>query len=97
MVPKVWSVKVLQGTYKEAMKYLKFLNEIQKYLPDPCKPSPVSSFLFKNFFLFIYSHVHTLFGSFLHPVPLPYHFPLPHSVPGRSCFALITDFVEEKT
>jgi hypothetical protein len=28
--------------------------------------------------LFIYSYVHTLFGSFLHPAPLPYvlpHFP----------------------
>jgi hypothetical protein len=29
----------------------------------------------KKFFLFIYSHVHTLFGSFLHPVPLPHSSP----------------------
>jgi hypothetical protein len=35
------------------------------------------------FFLFIYSHVHTLFGSFL-PLPLLHH-PLPPSLPGRSC------------
>jgi hypothetical protein len=41
---------------------------------------------------FIYSHVHTLFGSFLHPVPLPHPSPLPRSVPGRSRSALITDF-----
>jgi hypothetical protein len=48
----------------------------------------------KNIFfisLFIYSYVHTLFGSFLHPVPLP------SSVSGRSHSALVTDFVEEKT
>jgi hypothetical protein len=38
------------------------------------------------FSLFIYSHVHTLFGSFLHPA----------SVSGRSRSALITDFVEER-
>jgi hypothetical protein len=47
--------------------------------------------------LFICSHVHTLFGSFLHPAPLPHPSPLPTSVPGRYCSALITDFVEEKT
>jgi hypothetical protein len=46
------------------------------------------------FFKFIYSHVHTLFGSFLLPAPLPHAFP---SVPGRYCSALITNFVEEKT
>jgi hypothetical protein len=45
-------------------------------------------------FLFIYSHVHTLFGSFLHPAPLPH--PLPHLLPGKSYSALITNFVEEK-
>jgi energy-converting hydrogenase Eha subunit F len=33
--------------------------------------------LFYFIFLFIYSHVHTLFGSFLHPAPLPH--PLPPS------------------
>jgi hypothetical protein len=54
------------------------------------------------FLLFIYSHVHTLFGSFLHTAPpffspLPHLSPLPASVPGRSCSALITNFVEQKT
>jgi hypothetical protein len=48
-------------------------------------------------FFFIYSHVHALFRSFLHApfsTTLP---PLPPSVPGRSCSALITNFVEEMT
>jgi hypothetical protein len=35
--------------------------------------------------------VHTLFGSFLPPAPLH------PSVPGRSCSAFITNFVEENT
>jgi hypothetical protein len=50
------------------------------------------------FCLFVYSfiHVHTLFGSFLPPASLPHLFPLPSSVPGRSCSAFITSFVEEK-
>jgi hypothetical protein len=43
-------------------------------------------------FFFCCSHVHTLFGSFL-----PHLSPFPLSVPGRSCSALITNFVEEKT
>jgi hypothetical protein len=34
--------------------------------------------------------------SFL-PCPFPPFLPLPHPVPGRSCSALITNFVEEKT
>jgi hypothetical protein len=49
------------------------------------------------FFLFIYSHVHTVFGPFLplahHPLPL---LPSP-SLPGRTCSALLSNFVEEKT
>jgi hypothetical protein len=57
-----------------------------------------------KFFLFIYSYVHTLFGSFLLPPthPLPYHplrpLPLPHtpSIPSRNYFALISNFVEER-
>jgi hypothetical protein len=49
-------------------------------------------YLFIYLLLFIYSHVHTLFGSFLHPAPHP-----PRSVSGRSRSALVTDFVEEKT
>jgi hypothetical protein len=53
--------------------------------------------IFLNFFLlFSYSQVHTLFGSFLPLSPSPNLSPLPHSVPGRSCSAFITSFVEEK-
>jgi hypothetical protein len=47
--------------------------------------------LFLNL-LFIYSHVHTLFGSFLPPAPLS-----TPSLPGGTCSALISNFVEEKT
>jgi hypothetical protein len=44
------------------------------------------------FILFIYSHVHILFGSFL-PLPLtPSLFP-PSPLPGRTCSALISNFV----
>jgi hypothetical protein len=43
--------------------------------------------------LFIYSHVHTFFGSFLPPASLS---PLPPQVPGKSCSAFIISFVEEK-
>jgi hypothetical protein len=39
------------------------------------------------FFLFIYSHVHTLFGSFLLPVPLPH--PLPPFPPSVLPLSLI--------
>jgi hypothetical protein len=54
-------------------------------------------FIYLCIVLFMYSHVHTSFGSFLHPAPLPHLVSLPPSVPGRSRSALITDFVEEKT
>jgi hypothetical protein len=48
------------------------------------------------FFKFIYSHVHTLFGSFL-PNPVPtLSLPLP-LLPGRTCSALISNFGEETT
>jgi hypothetical protein len=52
------------------------------------------------YFLFIYSHVHTLFGSFLHHALLP---PSPTlsllspSVSGRSLSALILNSVFSKT
>jgi hypothetical protein len=36
------------------------------------------------FFFFIYSHVHTLFGSFLHPAPLPHPSPPLLGPSGRS-------------
>jgi hypothetical protein len=50
------------------------------------------------FLKFIYSHVHTLFGPFLPPThpPQPSLPNLP-SLPGRTCSALISNFVEEKT
>jgi hypothetical protein len=41
-----------------------------------------------HFFKFIYSHVHTLFGPSLPPPP---------SLSGRTCSALFSNFVEEKT
>jgi hypothetical protein len=50
--------------------------------------------LLEVYFLFIYSHVNTLFRLFI-PLPLSLNFsPLPPSVPGRSCSAFITNFVE---
>jgi hypothetical protein len=55
-----------------------------------------SSFLFKNF-LFIYSHVHTLFGSFLSPGPISSLSPHTLSLPDRTCSALFSSIVEEKT
>jgi hypothetical protein len=55
------------------------------------------SFFSKNFFkLFIYSHVHTL-GHFSPLMPLLPSPPFPPSVPGSTCSALISNFVEEKT
>jgi hypothetical protein len=49
--------------------------------------------LFLNL-LFIYSHMHTLFGPFLPLVP----YPLPPSLTSRqNQFCPITNFVEEKT
>jgi hypothetical protein len=50
-----------------------------------------------DFLKFIYSHVHTLFASFLPPASSPIHSPLPYSLLGRTCSALISDFAEEKT
>jgi acyl-coenzyme A synthetase/AMP-(fatty) acid ligase len=52
-------------------------------------------FYFLNF-LFIYSHVHILLGPFLSPATTSSLYPLP-SLPGRTCSALISNFVEEKT
>jgi hypothetical protein len=57
--------------------------------------------IYKNLFCscsFIYMCIHCLgHGSFLHPAPLPDPSLLPFSVSGRSCSALVTDFVDEKT
>jgi hypothetical protein len=54
-------------------------------------------FKFLNFiyFLFIYSHVHTL-GHFSTLFPSPTFLPLPPQFQA-GLFSLITDFVEEKT
>jgi hypothetical protein len=38
----------------------------------------VGLFFNLKFFLFIYSHVHTLFGSFLYSPSLPHPLPSPH-------------------
>jgi hypothetical protein len=43
-------------------------------------------------FLFIYSNVHTLFGPLLSPPSPP-----PTLIPGRTCSALSSNFVEENT
>jgi hypothetical protein len=40
---------------------------------------------------FIYSYVHILFGPFLRPTP----FIFPTLLPGRTCSALFSNFVEE--
>jgi hypothetical protein len=53
------------------------------------------------FYMYIFIHLFTcayIVWVISPPVTLPHHlFPLPPSVPGRSCYALITNFVEEKT
>jgi hypothetical protein len=48
---------------------------------------------FSFFKLFTYSHVHTLFGSFLSLPPFPPLSPPPPPVPDRYCSAFITYFV----
>jgi hypothetical protein len=50
-------------------------------------------FFFVVVYLFIYSYVYTLFGPSLPPVPHP----LLLSLPGKTCSALFSNFVEEKT
>jgi hypothetical protein len=62
----------------------------------------LSPFLFfLVIYLFIYSYVHALFGQFLFPAPTPSFTPSLSpstlSLPGRTCFALFSNFVEEKT
>jgi hypothetical protein len=47
------------------------------------------------FLLFIYSDVHTLFGPFLPPASCPLLFPSTPSLPGRTCSALLSNFVED--
>jgi hypothetical protein len=75
----------------------------------PCSCGSLPHFFFKffiSFFLFLfffYSYVHTMFGSFLPPLPtppLPPSHPLPlsptPSIPDRNYFALISNFVVER-
>jgi hypothetical protein len=50
-----------------------------------------------DFFLFIYSHMHILFGSFLPSASPSLSLLLHSSLPGRTCSALVSNFVEEKT
>jgi hypothetical protein len=56
----------------------------------------IAFLFFWNFFnSFIHMCIHC-FGSFLPLAPSRTLFPLPPSVPGRSCSAFISSFVEEK-
>jgi hypothetical protein len=50
---------------------------------------------FSYFLLFIYLHVHTLFGSFLPLAPALTLFPPPPSLAGRTCSALFSSSVEQ--
>jgi hypothetical protein len=65
--------------------------------------SPVVEFLdqmvvllliFFPFLLFIYSQVHTLFGSFLPSYTLPPPSPSP-SLPSRTCYVIFSSSIEE--
>jgi hypothetical protein len=55
----------------------------------------LNKLLFFLFSKFVYSYVHTLFGPFLPTALLP--LPAPPSLPCRTCSALFSNFVEEKT
>jgi hypothetical protein len=65
-------------------------------------PSETSELHEKGFFFFYYSYVHTMFGSFLSPSPIPSlkSPPLPSPptplLACRNYFALISNFVEER-
>jgi hypothetical protein len=48
-------------------------------------------------YLFIYSSMHTLFGPSLPTVPCFFHLSYPPLLPGRTCSALFSNFVKEKT
>jgi hypothetical protein len=52
---------------------------------------------FSVIYLFIYSYVHTSFGPFLPPLPTLFFSPRRHPLPSRTCSALFSNFVEEKT
>jgi hypothetical protein len=59
------------------------------------KPSvaPLKYFPRILFLKFIYLYVHTLFGAFLPPAPLPFPLPPSPSLPGRTCSALFFNFM----
>jgi hypothetical protein len=77
-------------TYKLTI-FLYFLS------PFKCVVLEALFFFFFAFLKFIYSFVHTLFGPFLPPDPFSLSLPLTPSLPGRTCSALFSNFVEEKT
>jgi hypothetical protein len=63
---------------------------------EQCQLMPNGSSFF--FLLFIYSYVYTLFESFLPSALLPPpSYPPLSLLPGRTCSALISNFIEEKT
>jgi hypothetical protein len=76
-------------------KLLDTINSFSKVAGYKNLFTKIDSFSF--FFLFTYSHIHTLFGSFLPPAPTPTLPSQPPSLPGRTCYALFSNFVEDKT
>jgi hypothetical protein len=63
--------------------------------PFPSTPYFQAEPVLPSFFLIIHLFTCAYIGSFLPPASLLH--PLPHQLPGRTCFTLISNFVEEKT
>jgi hypothetical protein len=71
-----WNSPYIQGlrlSFRTDPYVSRFIIRLSVHLICPCVyVSSSQPSLFLNYFIFfIYSHVHTLFGSFLHPVPPP--------------------------
>jgi hypothetical protein len=60
------------------------------------KEKRVTQGVFNYYYSFIHMCKHCL-DHFSPPAPLPHFLLPPHSLPGRSCSAVISNFVEEKT
>jgi hypothetical protein len=78
------------GSFSKAFTIKLMENMSSKYF--------LNIYFFKK--LFYYSFIHMcihFFGSFIPSAPLPHLLPASPLVPGRSCSAFITNFVEEKT